>query len=135
MRAFAKHPEVIYTELEDGAVLLHLESGFYYSLDTVGLEIWRQLNAGVPLEAIAPALAQRFDVDPDAAETAVAAFVDELVHERVIAPSDAAAQAVALAAAAGSTRAPFRSPVIVKHDEPLHQVSTHPFDPQLPLAE
>jgi hypothetical protein len=139
MRAFAKHPEVIYTELEDGAVLLHLDSGFYYSLDRVGLEIWRQVNAGVPIEAIAPALTQRFEVGQETAAAAIDAFVDQLVRERVIAPHDPAAAAApaapTAAAPATSPRTPFQAPTIVKHDEPLHQVSTHPFDPQLPLAE
>jgi hypothetical protein len=129
---------VIHTELEEGAVLLHLESGLYYSLDAVGLEIWRQIEGGRRVEDIARAVTERFDVQHDAAEAAVVSFVEQLARERLVIPADgdlARADAAPAGVPGPVERKPFALPALIKHDEPLHQVALHPFDPQLPLAE
>jgi hypothetical protein len=138
MATVARNPEVIYTELEDGAVLLNMENGYYYSLDAVGAELWRLVGAASPDE-IGRELAQRFDVTEERASVAAARFVDELRREQLVVSGDDDPEAAADIADGRPTRAtekrPFRDPVLVKHDEPLHQISLHPFDPQLPLAE
>ena len=139
MDPLAKHPEVVYTELENGAVLLHMESGFYYSLDRVGLEIWRLIGAAAGVDEIGRALAARFDVDENQAAAAAARFIDTLARERLLAPAEspsgATREALSQPEVLPGDRQPFTEPVLAKHDEPLHQISAHPFDPQLPLAE
>ncbi|HJU65715.1 MAG TPA: PqqD family protein, partial [Gemmatimonadaceae bacterium] len=74
MTAVAKNPEVIYTELEDGAVLLNMENGFYYSLDVVGVEVWRLIEPGNGAADIGTALTTMFDVSAERASAAVARF-------------------------------------------------------------
>jgi hypothetical protein len=139
MTAVARNPEVIYTELEDGAVLLNMENGFYYSLDVVGVEVWRLIEPANGPAEIGSALTTMFDVSAERASAAVARFVSALVDERLALPAEHAAVVATSETWAGSrtpvkTR-PFSDPVLIKHDEPLNQVSLHPFDPQLPLAE
>ena len=77
-------------ETVDGEVLMiHLESGNYYSLRAVGASIWEALELGVPLPDIAVAVRDRYGIDD--ADELIASFVAELVREELLADDDAPA--------------------------------------------
>jgi hypothetical protein len=132
-------PEVLTTELEDGAVLLDMDRGIYYSLNPAGLEIWRRLESASPVQNLATELTRRFDVDQETAQSSVARFTDELEHEGLVVRSDAPAGTSASgesgADGVSEQRRRFEAPALTKHEEPLYEVTSSPFDPQLPLAE
>jgi hypothetical protein len=133
-----KHPEVVYSEMEDGAVLLNLESRFYYSLDAAGLEVWKAVDEAAGPADLVRALLTRFDATEDVADARVRQFVAALQAERLVLPaeaSEAGSQRAKPATVADGRRPPLTGPSLVKHAEPLHEMSPHPFDPQLPLAE
>ena len=141
MARLARSPDVVSTELEDGAVLLNMETRLYYSLNREGLEIWSLLDSTTGPEDLARHLVHAFDVEEDRARVSVSAFLRELERERLVIASDQDATGArpdgdraALDGDRGAT-GPFLEPELVKHDEPLHEVSASPFDPQLPLAE
>ncbi|MEK6276721.1 MAG: PqqD family protein [Actinomycetota bacterium] len=140
MAWLARSPEVVSTELEDGAVLLNMETRLYYSLNQEGLEIWSLLESATGPDELARLLTHAFDVDEERARTSVSAFLRELEQERLVVASDQARTEArsggeAPSGHSGATGRPFLEPELVKHDEPLHEVSASPFDPQLPLAE
>lgn len=59
--ALKPHPSVIATPLRDGtAVLLHLETKRYFSLDADGWQVWRRLAAAGTTLAAFPASCQAF---------------------------------------------------------------------------
>jgi hypothetical protein len=139
---FVWNPEVVCTELEEGAVLLNMETRLYYSLNQSGLEIFRLLAASADESELVRHVADRFDVDEQGALAAVTGFLAQLGGERLVLADEGgtAGSPFAGATAAAETeteagRRPFTQPELIKHDEPLHEVSTSPFDPQLPLAE
>lgn len=140
MSGFEQNPEVVATELEDGAVLLNLQTGLYYSLNESAAEIWRCLPAADGPEILAGRLCERFDVEPERAATAIRSLVAELEREQLIVRGDGGEEHRASSPSGANAppaagREPFAEPELVKHDEPLHEVSMSPFDPQLPLAE
>lgn len=139
MADLERNPEVIYTELEEGAVLLHLTSGYYYSLDPVGMVIWGLIEPGTTPEGIGRALAESFEVDAERAAACARDFLDELRGHELVVPSNGATERPGNEQAGRGpetpARRPFTAPVLIRHDEPLSQLSVHPFDPQLPLAE
>lgn len=137
MARVAKNPEVVCTELEDGAVLLNMETRLYYSLNDSGLEIWRLLDVPGDRDELGRRLAGRLEVDEAAAGEAASAFISELERERLVIAADGTEAATSVAAEpdGGGERRRFTVPELIKHDEPLHEVTTSPFDPQLPLAE
>jgi len=142
MTSFVRHPEVVYTDLEDGAVLLHEETKFFYSLDQVGAAVWRLLDTSGTVESLIRRLQTEYDVTAEIALGSVADFIRELEREQLVTlrgePTDGSAgysggpMPDALPAA---KKKPFVKPELLKHDEPLHAVVMNPFDPQLPLAE
>lgn len=140
-----KHPDVVYTDLVDGAVLLHLETRTYYSLNEVGAAIWRLLDSAESREDLIQGLTAEYEVEKGRAESSVSEFIKELERDQLVLPDQGGQEVQAMAEHRrdGPTGAetppakkkPFAKPELIKHDEPLHEVVMNPFDPQLPLAE
>jgi hypothetical protein len=79
------HAEVVVTELEDGeAVLLHLKTRMYYSLNDTGRRIWHLLAEGLTLQAVSERLQSEYEVTPERAVSSVMSLVDDLVSEKLI---------------------------------------------------
>lgn len=66
---------VLSTELHDEGVLLNLETGEYFGLDEVGMEMWKVLRASGDVGAARAALLEQYDV----AEDVLAKDLDELI--------------------------------------------------------
>jgi hypothetical protein len=128
------NPEVVCTELEEGAVLLNMDSRLYYGLDPVGLEVFHLAQGAEDAEALGNELEARFEVDGERARVTAAAFVKQLEEKGMLVSGDGAEPSVKPTPPDGPKR-PFSEPELVQHDEPLHNVAISPFDPQLPLAE
>jgi hypothetical protein len=77
-------PDTACAVVEDGAVLLHMRTKRYYSLNETGAAIWQLLTDDVPIDEIAGRLAKQYDVEHTAAGEAVARLVDDLVAESLI---------------------------------------------------
>lgn len=82
---YRPNPDVVFTELEEQeAVLLHLKTRRYFSLNETGILIWKGVQAGEALVEIALRLEAAYDIDAETAATTVQAFVEELVHDRLV---------------------------------------------------
>ena len=124
----ALRPDVVVTTLEQEAVLLDLETKYFYSVNRTGWAITQLFEGGATVgqarERAAEWGASNGGLD------AVDAFLDRLLAERLV-----------TAAGAGGFEAevafdgPWSPPVIDKHREPLQRVMVSAFDPTLPLAE
>ena len=134
-----KHPEVVYTDLEDGAVLLHLQTRFYYSLNEVGKSIWRMLDTSESADDLVEKLMAEYDVDEGQTKEKMSTFLQELQREQLTVPHDGEVGSQPGGGigwtSSSQEKKPFAEPELIKHDEPLHEVVMNPFDPQLPLAE
>ncbi len=83
-KAYQKNPSVLCTELDEGAVLLDLDSKCYYSLNETGLRIWQMMDeVQNPLE-MAKRLANGYEIDAERAMASVVRLVEELEKERLI---------------------------------------------------
>ena len=130
------HPEVVYTDLEEGAVLLHLETKFYYSVNEVGQTIWRSLDSTVRLEELIQRLMAEYEVEESRARASISRFLQDLEREQlVVRVEEDSHKGSSAATVMPANKKPFAEPELIKHDEPLHEVVMNPFDPQLPLAE
>jgi hypothetical protein len=132
--AWRANQEVVCTELEEGAVLLNMESRLYYGLDPVGLEVFNLAQSVEDRDALGRELEARFEVDTERARRTAARFVAQLEQEGLLVSADGVEPQPETPAPDGSKR-PFSEPELIRHDEPLHDVAISPFDPQLPLAE
>ena len=78
-------PGVIFEELEGEAVLLRLEGGTYYKLNHSGTRIWALIQEHGETSAIEDVLISEYSLDPQVARRDVAALVEELEGQGLIA--------------------------------------------------
>lgn len=77
-RLVAVSPSVVFRQMEDGAVLLDLESGVYFGLDEVGTRVWTLLAEHKTPDAVCAAMLAEFEVDPGVLAEDVRRLVGEL---------------------------------------------------------
>jgi len=77
-------PDAVFAAVEDGAVVLHMGTKRYYSLNETGTFVWWRLEEGVARAEIVAHVVDAYEVGIAEAEMAVARLVDELVQENLI---------------------------------------------------
>ena len=83
-KTYHKNPDVVTTELEDGAVLLNLNTKYYYNLNETGLSIWQALEESGDPEIIAEKLTDAYDIDITNASAYLDKLLDDLQKEGLI---------------------------------------------------
>lgn len=73
--------EVKWQVVDDEAILVHLESGYYFSLNPVGLWIWKHADGETSLAQLIHGLTEEFDVDDDRAGADARAFLEHMLAE------------------------------------------------------
>jgi hypothetical protein len=84
---WAPGPRTLVTPMPDGtAVLLHLDTRFYYTLNATGRCMWDRISTQPrpDLEALVACLCAAFEVGADEARQDAQALIDELVAERLV---------------------------------------------------
>lgn len=81
------HPSLVFTRLDDTeAVLLHLDTKRYYTLNETGTRIWELLQQGRSAQEIAKALEGDYAVTDEEAVPVLLTFMDELRQEGLVHP-------------------------------------------------
>jgi hypothetical protein len=118
-------PDVVATVLDEGALLLDLESKYFYLLNASGWAVAHLYEEGTTLEH---ARAECVAAGGDELES-VDAFVAVLLAEQLLEPADRdEAPSFELAGE-------WVAPTVQRQDEPLQRVIVNAFDPTIPLAE
>jgi len=68
----------------EGAVLLDLKRGKYFSMNEVAAEIWRGLEAGRSLDEIQESICAAYDVDLPTARAHTARFLTSLERDGLV---------------------------------------------------
>lgn len=84
-------PSVVFCEVEDGAILLHVEDEIYFSLTDVAARIWQLLPpAHATIDELCGSLQQQFpDVPSEVIREDVRGLLDELLESRLVTSSHA----------------------------------------------
>jgi hypothetical protein len=69
------NPSAVYAELEDGAVILNVDTGTYFGLDRVGSRIWALVGDGSTTEAIVDQLEREYAADRTRLQEDVAGYL------------------------------------------------------------
>jgi hypothetical protein len=72
------NPTAVFAELEDGAVILNVDTGIYYGLDRVGARIWELMGVGDTADNIVATLQTEYAVEPSVLRADVAALLTSL---------------------------------------------------------
>lgn len=82
-------PGVLFTELEDEAVLLDLKRGTYFGLNAVASRIWQMIVANICLGAIRDRLLEEYDAQADRIWQDIEELVGELMGRGLVAVDSA----------------------------------------------
>ncbi len=80
--------DVMVRDLAGEAVLLHLGTGTYFGLDSVGTRIWHLLAEHQSTAAVVPLLLQEFDVNEHQLRLDLEALVTQLLAQRLLIEAD-----------------------------------------------
>ncbi|WP_287128837.1 PqqD family protein [Candidatus Cyanaurora vandensis] len=79
--------DILYRQVEQEAVLLHITSGMYYSLNETGVLFWEALRDQPPTQAglqIVERIAQDYEVDSAQVEQDLMLFLKDLAEYGII---------------------------------------------------
>ncbi len=82
---YIKPAHVLLQDLEGEAVLLNLNNGQYYGLDEVGNRMFQLITSANCLAAVYQTLLQEYKIEPDQLKTDLAAFLDHLLENGLVA--------------------------------------------------
>lgn len=132
---------VAYEIIDGEVIIINLDSGTYYNLVDVALEIWQGLEAGATVDQIADALCGVYAITIDASREAVDGFLASLLAEEILAPADATKSLSAEFQLAERTGRTFTPPVLTTHTnmsdllmlDPIHDVDEQGWPSAPPL--
>jgi hypothetical protein len=77
------NPNLIWRVVDGEAILLDTATGYHFSLDPIGTEIWQSLQASESIDDIVARIARTYAVDTKVVRADVAEFVNELQSARL----------------------------------------------------
>lgn len=81
---FSKNPDVVWTVLEDEAVLLDLSTSACYTLTPVATMFWTLCTGDLETQSILSTIGEQFDVTEDILRSDITALVSSLSQEGLI---------------------------------------------------
>jgi len=75
-----RHDKFLATDIDDEMILVHADTGAFFSLAGTGLAIWRALDHSNDPQAIVQSLLDSYDVEHDHCQRSVSQFTDRLVE-------------------------------------------------------
>ena len=79
-----RNQDIVEATIEGETVMMSIDTGQYYGLDSVASEIWQMLEQPIKVEAICTQLLQEYDVDTEQCEQDVLAFLQSLQEQNII---------------------------------------------------
>jgi hypothetical protein len=78
MSATRGNPNLIWRVVDGEAILLDTTTGYHFSLDPIGTEVWQSLQAGDSVDDIVARIARTYGTDESTVRSDVTEFMNEL---------------------------------------------------------
>jgi hypothetical protein len=122
-------PAVIGEVIDGEAIIIHLDSGSYFSAQGTAARIWELVGQGATMQQMVEALTAEYDSDALAVSFALSALITQLSTHELIVPDDKSA-AADLVFTPVAQKQPFDEPRLeVFHDmqnllmlDPIHEI-------------
>jgi len=127
-------PNVIHEIIDGEAVLVNLDSGSYYSIDSVGAVVWDYVEKGLSRHQIVEAIASQYDGEQADIDQGIQQLFAQLQEEQLIVPTEAPSSNghafVTTSVSTGQNKPQFEPPVLHKYTDmedlllldPIHDV-------------
>jgi len=81
---FKRNKEVVWRTLGDDCILLHLDSGIYYTLNEEGRMVWEALDGKNNLAEIRSKMMEQYDVDAETIQKDIMEIIEDLIKEDLV---------------------------------------------------
>jgi len=81
---YIQNKEVIQSRVGDEVVMLDVESGYYFGLNSVASVIWDMMKEKIELNTLVENLMKEFDVDRATCELDTLELLDEMKGKKII---------------------------------------------------
>lgn len=78
------NPELVSTEVDGEKVMMSIENGEYFGLDSVGSRIWELIENPIRVEALVNLLIEEFDVSKEQCKLDTLEFLNELLEKKLL---------------------------------------------------
>ena len=75
---YQRKTDAISGQLHDQLVMIDIDKGQYFALNTIGTRIWELIEDARTIEEICALLLEEFDVDPNQCKTDVEEYLEEM---------------------------------------------------------
>lgn len=76
--------KVLWNQIDDEAIVLNLNNGYYYTLNSVGCEMWKLLDGTQTVRNIARVLCEIYDATQEQIESDMLTLLSECQNEELI---------------------------------------------------
>ena len=84
MERFIQNKAIVQSKIGEEVVMLDMDSGFYFGLNSVASVIWGLLANEISFEALIDQLMVQFEVDRSLCETDSKELLDQLLEKNII---------------------------------------------------
>ncbi|USL45842.1 PqqD family protein [Priestia megaterium] len=81
---FQTSQNVVFTETDGEAVVLDIESGIYFGLDEVGVDIWKLIEQHGSSDKVKKNMLKMYDVQEEVLEVQLHTFLESLLEKGLI---------------------------------------------------
>ena len=79
-----RNNEVFASQIDDEVVMMNIQSGKYYGMDTIGSRIWELINEKIQVQQVIDQLIEEYDVSAEQCQNDVLEFLDELNQNKLV---------------------------------------------------
>lgn len=123
-------PGVVSQTIDQETIIIHFESGNYYSTNQTGAMIWSLIENGATVGQIASHMQCSYEGDNQVIAEAAARFVEDLQREDLIVADTQSPSAQESVASPKSDRPAFAEPIVQKYTDmadlllldPVHEI-------------
>ena len=83
-KKFKRNGRVTWRVLEGDCILLHLDSGVYYTLNSAGRFVWESLDGKKSLSDIHEAMLDRYEADREGVKGDLLEILEDLMKEDLV---------------------------------------------------
>lgn len=81
---YIQNKKIIQSAIGEEVVMLDMDSGFYFGLNSVASIIWGKLEKEISLEEIISELLEEYNIDEVACENETKIFLNQLIEKNII---------------------------------------------------
>jgi hypothetical protein len=81
---YIQNKKVIQSRIGDEVVMLDMDSGFYFGLNSVASIIWGKLEKPKSFEEVVNELLEEYNIDRQTCENDTRAFLDQLFQKNIV---------------------------------------------------